>query len=360
MINQSDTIHYDKDTLWFDGEKYIQMQRAQILDRVSKFSWRMYLEVGGKFVFDGHASRVLPWFDPKSKVRIFSELVSQADLLFCINAQDLENNRQLTNEDVSYSEYVLGQLLAFEEELWLKAQIVINMIKKWVKYNTLDAFVIELEKLWYKVYRRYFIGWYPSAKIVLSETWYGEDDYITLEKNLILVTWAASNSGKMSTCLGQIYLDDKAWLKSGYAKYETFPIWNLPVDHPVNLAYEAATADIWDYNVIDKYHLEAYKQEAVNYNRDVAWFEIVMSIAKNIVNHKNYMRKYKSPTDMGISTAGFAITDDKIVSQASLEEIRRRRTRYQQMIDRGEGEQIRVERCDKLEKKCLEYMKKHT
>jgi len=356
MINQSDSIEYD--VLGFDGEKYIDLQRRQILDRVSKFPGRLYLEIGWKFLFDWHASRVLPWFFPDSKVRIFSELAKQAELLFCVNAQDLEKNRQLSNKEISYQEYVFGLLLSFEEKLNLKAKVVVNMIKKWEKYSKLKLFVKELKKLWYSVYKRYFIEWYPSTDIVLSPTGYGDDDYIPLKKNLVLVNGAASNSGKMSTCLGQIYLDEKHGVKSGYAKYETFPIWNFSVDHPVNLAYEAATADIGDYNCIDSYHEKAYGQKTTNYNRDVEWFEIVMSIAKNVVNHKNYMRKYKSPTDMWISTAGFAIMDDEVISRASLEEINRRKARYQQMIDRWEWKKIWIDRCDEIEKKCLAYFER--
>ena len=160
----------------------------------------------------------------------------------------------------------------------------------------------------------------------------------------------------MSTCLWQIYLDNKHDIKSWYAKYETFPIWNLPLEHPINLAYEAATSDIGDYNCIDTYHQKAYGQKSVNYNRDVQWFEIVMWITKKIVNHKNYMRTYKSPTDMGISTAGFAITDDTIVAQASLAEIERRKQRYQQILERWEWQQNWIDKCDELKEKALEYI----
>ena len=170
--------------------------------------------------------------------------------------------------------------------------------------------------------------------MILSEDGFGNDDHIPLTKNLILVTGAASSSGKMSTCLGQIYLDHQIEVKSGYAKYETFPIRNIALEHPVNLAYEAATVDIGDYNMMDTYHKKAYGQDAVNYNRDVEAFEIVMSIAKKIVNHKNYMIKYQSPTDMGINCAGMAITSDEIISLASLAEIERRKLWYQEMVDR--------------------------
>ncbi len=193
--------------------------------------------------------------------------------------------------------------------------------------------------------------------MILSEDGFGHDDHIPLTKNLILVTGAASSSGKMSTCLGQIYLDHEIEVKSGYAKFETFPIWNLPLEHPVNLAYEAATADIGDRNEMDELHMKAYKVKAVNYNRDIEAFEIVMNIAKKVVTHKNYMIKYQSPTDMGINCAGFAISNDEVVSVASLQEIRRRKDWYQDMVERNEGKSERVARCEELEAKCLEYCK---
>lgn len=356
MINQSDTIEYH--TLGFNGSKYIQLQAAQIKDRVKKFTGRLYLEIGGKFMYDAHASRVLPGFVPESKKTIFSSFKDDAEVLFCMSAEDIENNRQLSNEKISYEDYVMDMLIKIEKWIGIYPQIVINKLKKWEKNIKVLAFEKKLQKIGYSVYKRYFIDWYPNTDIVLSENWYGQDNYIELKKNLILVTWAASNSGKMSTCLGQIYLDDLHKTRSGYAKYETFPIWNLSIEHPINLAYEAATADIWDLNCMDTYHKKAYGQDSVNYNRDVGAFEIVMGIAKKVVSHKNYMRTYQSPTDMWISTAGFAVEDDEIISRASLAEIDRRRGWYQQMIDRGEGEQIWIERCDKLEERCLAYFEK--
>jgi len=354
MINQSDAVKHEE--IGFDGAKYIQLQTAQIEERRSKFPGRLYLEIGGKFMFDAHASRVLPGFDPESKKRIFSSFKDQAEILFCIDAKDIVSNRQLSNESISYEEYVMRMLQKIESWIGIKPQIVINKIDKKKMADKVKIFQKSLKKAWYQVWKRYFIQGYPDMDIVLSNKGYGQDEYIKLEKNLVLVTGAASNSGKMSTCLGQIYLDDKNDVRSGYAKYETFPIWNLSVDHPVNLAYEAATADIGDSNCLDNYHMEAYGQESVNYNRDVEAFEIVMGIAQKIVNHKNYMRTYKSPTDMWISNAGFAIVDDEVVARAGLEEIRRRKIRYQQMVDRGDGEQVWVERCEKLEEMCLEYI----
>ena len=189
----------------------------------------------------------------------------------------------------------------------------------------------------------------------MSQEGYGKDDLISLKNHLVLVTGAASDSGKMSTCLGMIYHDDQKAIDSGYAKYETFPIWNFPLNHPVNLAYEAATADIGDHNVIDIYHLKAYGKSAVNYNRDVNAFRILQGLANNFVKETNYIRQYKSPTDMGINMAGFAVTNDYIISVASYKEILRRREWYEDMVKRGEGKKAWVKVCEELEDECTKY-----
>lgn len=355
-MNSNEIINYRK--TGFDGDKYVDLQKNQILERISNFNGRLYLEIGGKFMTDPHASRVLPWFDPKSKKNIFSNLKDQAEVLFCVNADDIINNRQLANIEMDYAEYVERMIKNIEREIWLKPHIVINKINISQDFDKILEFERSFQKKNYRVWERYMIIWYPhNTETILSENGFGNDDHIPLTKNLILVTWAASNSGKMSTCLGQIYMDHQIDIKSGYAKYETFPIWNLPLEHPVNLAYEAATADIGDYNMLDEYHKKEYGRDAVNYNRDVEWFEIVMSVCKNIVNHKNYMRKYKSPTDMWISCAGFCVEDDEIISIASLQEVRRRKEWYQQVIDRNEWDQSWVTRCEELEAKCLDYCK---
>lgn len=356
MINSSETLPFKK--FWFDGKKYIKLQKEKILDRISNFSgWRLYLEIWWKFISDAHASRVLPGFEMESKRIIFSELKDQAEILFCLNAKDILDDRQLSSEDVDYKTYVYRMIKGIEKNIWLKPHIVINAIDVENMYDLILEFEKEFQRRWYRVRERYKIKWYPhDVEKILSEDWFGQDDHIPLTKNLVLVTGAASSSGKMSTCLWQIYLDHQIWIKSGYAKYETFPIWNLPVDNPINRAYEAATVDIGDYNCPDEYHKKAYWMDSTNYNRDVEAFEIVMNIAKHVVTHKNYMIKYKSPTDMWINCAGFAITDEEIVSVASLEEIRRRKQRYQEQINRWDGEIKRLEACDRLEEKCLKYI----
>lgn len=357
-MNSSDVILYKKK--WFDGEKYITLQKEAILERISSFNkGRLYLEIGGKFLYDTHAARVLPWFIPESKKHIFAALKDQIEILFCVNATDILNDRQLTNQDIDYKHQVQVLIKRIEIETWLKPHIVINNIDIQLDFDKILEFEKDFQRKNYKVWERYRIAWYPhNIKNILDENWFGNDDHIPLTKNLILVTGAASNSGKLSTCLGQIYNDHQIGIESGYAKYETFPIWNIPLEHPVNLAYEAATVDIGDYNMIDPYHLKAYNKESINYNRDVEAFEVIMWIIEKIVQKNNPMSWYKSPTDMGINQAGLCITNDEIVTIASLEETKRRKVWYQEMIDRNEWEIKRIEQCNLLEQKCEEYAQK--
>lgn len=358
MINSSDIINYKK--IGFDWQKYIDLQKEKILERISKFSnWKLYLEIGWKFIFDAHASRILPWFIPESKKIIFHSIKDQIEILFCVNSQDIIESRQLSNQDIDYSSYVLTTLKQIEKSVAVRPHLVINKIDTQNMFDIILNFEREFQREWYKVRERYKINWYPNnTDFILSEDWFWNDDHIPLTKDLILVTWAASNSWKMSTCLWQIYLDHEIWIESWYAKYETFPIWNIDINHPINLAYEAATADISDYNCIDQFHQKAYWKSAVNYNRDMEAFPIVMWITKQIIKHTNFMWTYKSPTDMGISNAWFAVTDDQITSIASLQEITRRKLRYQQMIDRNEWNIKWIQKCDELEKKCLDYIQK--
>jgi len=357
MIDSTDVILYKKK--WFDWEKYIKMQKEAILDRISLFkNWRLYLEIGGKFLYDTHAARVLPGFIPESKKHIFSALKNEIEILFCVNANDILNDRQLTNQDIDYKEHVQLLIKRIEIEIWIKPHIVINNIDVQDSFDKILEFEQSFQRRNYKVWERYKIAWYPhNTKNILSENWFWYDDHIPLLKNLILVTGAASNSGKLSTCLWQIYNDHQIWIESGYAKYETFPIWNLALGHPVNLAYEAATVDIWDYNTIDPYHQKAYNKESINYNRDIEAFEVIMWIIDKTITKENPMSNYKSPTDMWINQAGFCITNDEIVSIASHDEIERRKVRYQQMIDREEWEEKRTKQCNEIDLKCINYTK---
>jgi uncharacterized protein (UPF0371 family) len=224
----------------------------------------------------------------------------------------------------------------------------------------IESFKNSFEKLWYEVYKRYKINWYPKdTNTILSKNWFWQDDYIKTDKNLVLVTWIASSSGKMSTCLWQIYLDHLNNIESWYAKYETFPIWNMDLNHPINLAYEAATADIWDYNEYDLLYEKENWKKSVNYNRDIEAFSIIKSIWDKFLSKGNFMRSYTSPTEMWISNAWFCIIDDKICSEASLEEIKRRKFWYNEMFLKWEWKKEWGEKCELLEKKCLEYISKN-
>ena len=340
----------------FDNQVYKRKQISEIKARVDRFpAGHLYLEIGGKFLFDAHASRVLPGFDPEVKVKIFKELGISFDILFCINAVDIERNRQLKNTSERYIISSMQMAKDLEKAFNIRPKVVINKI-----HDLKEKHLVEAKKLLissgYDVYNRFFIDGYPENKErILSQEGYGKDDLIPLKNHLVLVTGAASDSGKMSTCLGMIYHDDQKAIDSGYAKYETFPIWNFPLNHPVNLAYEAATADIGDHNVIDIYHLEAYGKSAVNYNRDVNAFRILQGLANNFVKETNYIRQYKSPTDMGINMAGFAVTNDYITSVASYKEILRRREWYEDMVKRGEGKKAWVKVCEELKGECTKY-----
>jgi uncharacterized protein (UPF0371 family) len=354
-MNTTDLVQHQK--IAFDLEKYKKLQKEKINERIEKFSQgKLYLEIGGKFLYDSHAQRILPGYEVDTKKQLFLDLRDQMDILFCVDANDIQKNRQLKNTNETYEEVSLEMMEEIREKLGIRVSVVINLCNG-SNGESLGRFEKTVSEKGYDVYKRYFVDGYPKdVEKILSEHGYGKDDYFDTEKKLILVTGAASNSGKMSTCLGQIYLDYVRGQDSGYSKFETFPIWNLPLKHPVNLAYEAATADVDDYNVVDAYHQQAYNKTSVNYNRDVESFEILLGVLKHFVSEQNYMRNYKSPTDMGINETGFCITDEKAVCLACLEEIRRRASWYKEMVDRDNGDITWVERCEKLAKEAEEYI----
>lgn len=356
MINSSETLNHTK--LWFEWIKYIVLQKEKILERISKFSWKLYLEIWWKFMYDAHASRVLPWFIPESKKIIFYDLRKDAEILFCTNAEDLIGNRQITNEKIDYKDHIKKWVIDIEKNIEIKPKIIINKVNLEIE-EKVNQFQKEFENLWYEVYKRYKIDWYPfDTKKILSDEGFWNDDYIKTSKKLILVTWIASSSWKMSTCLWQIYLDNLNWVNSWYAKYETFPVWNLDINHPINLAYEAATADIGDYNAYDLLHEKAYNIKSVNYNRDIEAFSIIKSICEKFLDKSNFVNSYKSPTDMGISNVWFCITDDNICSIASFEEIIRRKNWYQDQVNNWIWKINWVKNCETLEKKCKDYLYK--
>ncbi|MFH1258237.1 MAG: DUF1846 domain-containing protein [Elusimicrobiota bacterium] len=307
----------------FDNEKYIQQQTAAILERVNKSNNKLYLEFGGKLLFDYHASRVLPGFNPNVKMRLLQQLKDQADIILCIYAGDIERKKMRADFGITYDSDAL-KLIDDLKEWGLGVRGVI--ITRFENQPSAVLFKNKLERRQIPVYIHYPIEGYPTdIDRIISDQGYGKNDYVETHKPLVVVTGPGPCSGKLSTCLSQMYHDYKRGIRSGYAKFETFPIWNLPLKHPVNIAYEAATADIRDFNEIDPYHLEAYQEATVNYNRDVEIFPVVRKILEKITGKEAV---YKSPTDMGVNRAGFGIIDDAAAREASKQEIIRRYFRY--------------------------------
>lgn len=302
----------------FDNEKYLKLQSAKIKERIAQFGGKLYLEFGGKLFDDHHASRVLPGFEPDSKIRMLAELKDQAEIIIAINATDIEKNKVRGDLGITYDLDVLRLIDAFRGFGLYVGSVVLT---RYQKSSVVDAFRAKLEALGIKVYKHYQIDNYPyDIDYVVSDKGYGKNEYIETTRSLVVVTAPGPGSGKMATCLSQIYHESKRGIKSGYAKFETFPIWNIPLDHPVNEAYEAATADLSDVNMIDPYHLSAYGETAVNYNRDVEIFPVLRSMYEGILGEC----PYKSPTDMGVNMAGNCIFDDEAVRSASKREIVRR------------------------------------
>ncbi len=306
------------DTIGFDNEKYLTMQSQLILERVEGFGGKLYLEFGGKLFDDYHASRVLPGFKPDSKVNMLLQLKDKAEIVIVINAADIEKNKIRGDLGITYDLDVLRLIDAFEGIGLYVGSVV---IAQYCSQPTVDAFQKRLQNLGIRVYQHYPIDNYPSnISLIVSDEGFGKNDYIETERSLVIVTAPGPGSGKMATCLSQLYHDHKRGIKAGYAKFETFPIWNLPLKHPVNLAYEAATADLNDVNMIDPFHLEAYGKTAVNYNRDVEIFPVLNAMFERIWGNS----PYKSPTDMGVNMAANCIIDDSICCEASRQEIIRR------------------------------------
>ncbi|HEC64396.1 MAG TPA: DUF1846 family protein [bacterium] len=330
----------------FDSQKYLKLQTKAIKDRMEKFPrGRFYFEIGGKFLHDDHASRVLPGFDPKVKVEIVKSVSDNLEVIFCINSEET-NQERILKDGKGYKETNLEKLEELVEEGFPKPKVVLNLYSSEDQTEKLEE---KLRNDGYQVFKRYRIKNYPKDQDnIVSKDGFGKDDYIESASDFVLVVAAEPNSGKMSTALGQVYLDKQKGINSGYAKYETFPVWNLPLEHPVNLAYEAATADIEDYNLYDPFHEKAYGKKAVNYNRDVDAFPIVKGLIDKIIDKDNFMSTYKSPTDMGISNVGFCINNNEEIRKSATEEIRRRKGIYQKLVDNGKGEKSWVERCEEL------------
>ena len=302
----------------FDNAKYVQLQSQNIRDRISQFGGKLYLEFGGKLFDDYHASRVLPGFQPDSKVRMLLEMKDEAEIVIAISADDIERNKRRGDLGITYDEDTLRLIDAFRGIGLYVGSVVITHYRS---QPAAELFQKRLETLGVRVYRHYIIPDYPSnVELIVSENGFGKNDYIETERSLVVVTAPGPGSGKMATCLSQLYHEHRRGVNAGYAKFETFPIWNVPLKHPINLAYEAATADLDDINMIDPFHLEAYGETTVNYNRDVEIFPVLNAILTRIFGES----AYKSPTDMGVNMAGYCITDDEACREASKQEIIRR------------------------------------
>ena len=305
-------------SLGFDNQKYLILQSKHIRERIAQFGGKLYLEFGGKLFDDFHASRVLPGFAPDSKLQMLLQLKDEAEIVIAINASDIEKNKVRGDLGITYDLDVMRLIDAFREVGLYVGSVVLTRFET---QPSAVAFEQRLQALGIKVYHHYSIPEYPyNIEGIVSEHGYGRNDYIETERELVIITAPGPGSGKMATCMSQLYHEHMRGIKAGYAKFETFPIWNVPLKHPVNLAYEAATADLNDVNMIDPFHLESYGVTAVNYNRDVEVFPVVEAMFKKIYGES----PYKSPTDMGVNMVGNCITDDAVVREASRQEIIRR------------------------------------
>lgn len=302
----------------FDNDKYVRIQSEHIKERIAKFGNKLYLELGGKLFDDYHASRVLPGFKPDSKLRMLSQLRDHAEIVIVISAIDIEKNKVRSDLGITYDMDVLRLREAFQERGFLVSSVVIT------HYNgqiSADSYRQRLERMGITTYYHYTIEGYPTnVGLIASDQGYGHNDYIVTSRPLVIVTAPGPGSGKMAVCLSQLYNEHKRGVEAGYAKFETFPVWSLPLKHPVNIAYEAATADLNDVNMIDPFHLEAYGKTAINYNRDIEIFPVLNALFEGIYGEN----PYKSPTDMGVNMVGFCINDDQVCSDASRNEIIRR------------------------------------
>ena len=316
----------------FDNDLYIQKQSEQISKRIKEFGGKLYLEFGGKLFDDYHASRVLPGFKPDSKLQMLKNIGSDVEIVIVINASDIQNNKIRRDLGITYDSDVLRLIDAFRAIGLFVGSVVIAQYKG---QPAALAFKNRLENLGVRVFIHYPIEGYPyNIPHIVSEEGFGKNEYIETERPLVVITAPGPGSGKMATCLSQLYHDNLRGIKAGYAKFETFPIWNLPLKHPVNLAYEAATTDLNDVNMIDPFHLEAYGKTTVNYNRDIEVFPVLNTIFERIYGSS----PYRSPTDMGVNMAGFCITDDKVVCDAAKQEVIRRY--YKALVREKNGEKV--------------------
>jgi uncharacterized protein (UPF0371 family) len=329
-------------TTGFDNEKYLEEQTAAILERVERFS-KLYLEFGGKLLYDYHAARVLPGFAPNVKIKLLQQLEDQIDVLMCIYAGDIERKKVRADFGITYDS---DALRAIDDLAGRGIGVTAVVITRYEGQPAAAAFKNRLERRGMRVYtHRYTKGYPTDIDTVVSDEGYGANDYIETEHPLVVVTGPGPGSGKLATCLSQQYHEHKRGINAGYAKFETFPIWNLPLKHPVNVAYEAATADLRDVNMIDHFHLEAYNERTVNYNRDIEAFPLLKRIIERITGAPSF---YRSPTDMGVNRAGFGIVDDDVVREAATQEVIRRYFRYACEFAMGLTDKETVQRLELL------------
>ena len=326
----------------FNNQKYLKIQRQAILERIGKFGDKLYLEFGGKLFDDYHASRVLPGFEPDSKLQMLLGIKDKAEIVIVVSASDISSNKVRNDTLITYQEEVERLIDTYREVGLLVSSVVVSFYESNI---VVDKFITKLQNNGINVYKHYKINGYPhNIPLIVSEDGLGKNEYIITTKPLIVVTAPGPGSGKMATCLSQLYHENKNGVRAGYAKYETFPVWNLPLSHPVNLAYEAATVDLADVNMIDPYHLEKYGLTVVNYNRDIEVFPLL----KNIFEHIYGESPYFSPTDMGVNKVGFAIDDDEKVRQASNQEIVRRYYQTKKNVYLGRFSENTVDKMDML------------
>ena len=330
----------------FDNEKYLRIQSEHIKERIAQFGNKLYLELGGKLFDDFHACRVLPGFQPDSKLRMLQQLSDKAEIVIVISAKDIERNKVRQDLGITYDEDVLRLRSEFQNRGFLVGSVVIT------HYNgqaSADAYRKRLERLGIKSYYHYTIEGYPNnVALIDSDEGFGKNDYVETERPLVIVTAPGPGSGKMAVCLSQLYNEHKRGIEAGYAKFETFPVWNLPLKHAVNIAYEAATADILDVNMIDPFHFDAYDKVAINYNRDIEIFPVLNALFEGI----NGESPYKSPTDIGVNMVGFCISDDSVCEEASKQEIIRRYYTALNKMANGAGNEQEVNKIQLLFKQA--------
>ena len=330
----------------FDNEKYLKIQSEHIKERIAQFGNKLYLELGGKLFDDHHASRVLPGFQPDSKLRMLSQLSDHAEIVIVISAVDIEKNKVRSDLGITYDMDVLRLLTEFQKRGFLVSSVVITHYNR---QSSADAFRDRLARMGITTYCHYTIDGYPSnVDLIDSDDGFGRNDYVETTRPLVIVTAPGPGSGKMAVCLSQLYNEHKRGIEAGYAKFETFPVWSLPLKHPVNIAYEAATADLNDVNMIDPFHLDAYGKTAINYNRDIEIFPVLNALFEGIYGHN----PYKSPTDMGVNMVGFCINDDQVCCDAAKQEIIRRYYTALNNLAQGDGNEAEVNKISLLMKQA--------